>query len=200
MGETRLGVGSAFESRPTGDKRAATRPLARNGAGEEGGRSTNPPDPRTITVSDGGRSRTPRWRTGKRQRFLFGSLIVLALANAFVGVSPRILGVIFDDAPPLDSCVTEQAVLRFLDGQTILSRVPVQSGDSRIETITLRKERISSLIIQSGGYRSILLRFNVDHENKQYLVEGSFLLTTSDSPSLHYHGWVQFIGAVVPSR
>ena len=66
--------------------------------------------------------------------------------------------------------------------------------------IALRKERISSLIIELGEYSTIRVRFNLDHEGEHDLVEGSFVFTSIDSPELHCHGWGQFIGQVVSSR
>jgi hypothetical protein len=131
---------------------------------------------------------------------LVASLIALFLVYATLGVDPRFLGIGVDADPPLDKCVTEQAVLRFLDGKIIFSTVSTPLAGVVVETITLRKEKISSLIIQAGEFSSIYLRFSLDHENKQYQVEANFMLTTSDDPSLHYHGWVQFMGQVITSR
>jgi hypothetical protein len=56
------------------------------------------------------------------------------------------------------------------------------------------------LKISSDDAWSILVRFNLDHEGEQYLVEGTFFLGTSDSPYLHYHSWGQFMGQDVSNR
>jgi hypothetical protein len=105
-----------------------------------------------------------------------------------------------DASLPLDRCITEQAVLKFLHGKPVLSLNSMDAAGRGGETITLRKERISSLKTRSDDPGWILVRFNLDHEGKQYLVEGTFVLTTSDSPELHYHGWERFLGWVVSSR
>jgi hypothetical protein len=82
----------------------------------------------------------------------------------------------------------------------VLSSGPVDGAGNGVETITLRKENISSLKIQSADSPTILVRFNLDHEGEEHLVEGYFVFTTSDSPELHLHFWDQFLGHVVSSR
>ena len=149
---------------------------------------------------DGRPSRAPRRRVGRRLRILLGSLVFLLIVHILDGLNPRFPGGDEDAGPPLDRCITEQAVLDFLDGKKIFSSGLTHAAGSGIETITLRKEKISSLTIISGDYSSILLRFSLGHEGKQYLVEGTFLFRTSDSPELHYHSWDQFMGQVVATR
>lgn len=122
------------------------------------------------------------------------------MAYVLGSIDPRILGIDLNDDPPLDRCITEQSVLNFLDGKTIFSASLTNPGAGGVETITLRKERISSLKIGSDGMGSTVLHFNLDHGGRQYPVEASFRLTTNDSPELHFHGWLQFMGAVVPGR
>jgi hypothetical protein len=145
-------------------------------------------------------SRTLPWRSGKRSRILLGILIILLAVNVLDGLSSRFRGGDEDAGPPLDRCITEQAVLEFLDGKTILSSGLTHAARSGVETITLGKENISSLSIKSGDYGTILLRFSLNYESKQYPVECSFLFRTSDSPDLHYHSWDQFVGQLTSPR
>jgi hypothetical protein len=122
------------------------------------------------------------------------------MIHVLAEVNSRFLGITFDSAPPLDRCVTEQAVLSFLDGKPVISMGLTNAGASAFETITLRKEKISSLKTESGDDGTVLLRFNIDHDGRQRPVEASFRLTHSDSPELHFHGWVMFMGQVVSTR
>jgi hypothetical protein len=51
-----------------------------------------------------------------------------------------------------------------------------------------------------GDSLTVLVWFNLDHEGKRYLIEGSFLFTSHDDPGLHWHSWHDFIGLAVSSR
>jgi hypothetical protein len=178
-----------------------------------------------MTESGAGSSRTARCRSLRELWILLASLIVLWIVHGVVDLNPGFLAGDGDAGLPLDRCLTEQAVLQFLDGKTVLSmvsrdaagrgveaisRLPdgvahlaaaVPDAPGRgVETITLRKEKISSLRIRSDDGRSILVRFKLDHQGQQHFVEGTFQFTTSDSPELHYHGWDDFLGVVVSSR
>jgi hypothetical protein len=136
-------------------------------------------------------SRAPRWRRRWRLWILVGGLITLFIIRTAIDLNPELLS---DRAAglPLDRCLTEQAVREFLDGKNV-----ALIGSTGAVNIVLRKERISSLRIRSDDFNSISLRFKLDHRGKRYQVEGSFDFTTSDSPSLHYHGWDHFQGWVV---
>jgi hypothetical protein len=147
-----------------------------------------------------GPSRIRRGKGGKRLWILSGGLIALLVVNVVVGFNPRILDGDEGASLPLDPCITVQAVLEFLDGKAVPS---IGSGDATgkgIETIMLRKERISSLKIRNDGSGSILVRFSLDHKGEQYLVECSFVFTTIDAPELHYHQWGVFGGRIVSRR
>ncbi len=111
----------------------------------------------------------------------------MSMVHLVVRLDPGLLGGGRGTSLPLDRCITDQAVLKFLDGKTVFG----------VETITLRKEKSSSLVIRSDEPGTILVRFNLGHERKQYLGEGSFLFTTNDDPGLHYHGWEWLGGRVV---
>src|SRR3954454_13171672 len=97
-------------------------------------------------------SRAPRRRVGRRLWILFGSLVFLLIVHILDGLNPRFPGGDEDAGPPLDRCITEQAVLNFLDGKTIFSSGLTHTAGGGAETITLRKENISSLITKSGDY------------------------------------------------
>jgi hypothetical protein len=178
-----------------------------------------------MTESGAGSSRTARCRSLRELWIVLASLIVLWTVQSVVRLNPGFRAGDGDAGLPLDRCLTEQAVLQFLDGKAVLSLVSVDAAGRGVEaiarlpdgvahlaaavqdapgrgaeTITLRKERISSLRIRSDDSRSILVRFHLDHQGKQYLVEGTFQFTTSDSPELHWHGWEDFLGVVVSSR
>jgi hypothetical protein len=103
-------------------------------------------------------------------------------------------------ARPLDRCLTQQAVLNFLDGKTITYTRPAGATIGGEGTIMLRKERISSLAIRSGVGWEVLVRFGLEHEGKRHSVEGHFQLGSSDDPSLHYHQWGEFAGEIINSR
>jgi hypothetical protein len=178
-----------------------------------------------MTEFGAGTSRTARCRSLRELWILLGTLIALWMVHLVVSLKPGFLARDEDDGLPLDRCLTEQAVLQFLDGKAVFSLVSVDAAGrvveaiSRLpdgvahlaaavqdapgrggETIILRKKKISSLRIRSDYGRSILVRFNLDHQGKQYLVEGTFQFTTSDSPELHWHGWDDFLGVIVSSR
>ena len=200
MDEMALGVEASSCIHRLGDER--TRRLITAWAGARpslgAGPSTDLPEPGVTREANGRCSRTAHRRGGKGMRILIASLVGLLVVYFVTGIDPRLLGIDLNDDPPIDRCVTEQSVLRFLDGKTVLSASLTNTGTGGVETITLRKERISSLRIESDGMGSIVLRFNLNDGRPQYPVEASFVLTTSDSPELHYHGWVHFMGAVVP--
>ena len=147
---------------------------------------------------------THRRKARKRLWILLGCLIALCMVH-LAGVHD--LAFLARDRAatrPLDRCITQQAVLDFLDGKTV-SRAGAQDvSGTRVETIKLRKERISSLRIRRDddeySWKSILVSFRLDHEGRSSRVEGSFEFTTSDSPELHYHGWGEFVGQVVSGR
>ena len=61
------------------------------------------------------------------------------MVHVLAGVDPRFLGIDFDAGPPLDRCVTEQAVLEFLDGKTVFSGSLMHADGSRVETIALAR-------------------------------------------------------------
>lgn len=200
MGEMAPTVRSSCSTRPTADKPTPMTTRAGACSVEEIGLSTKRPQPGAIKEADGKCSKTHRWRDGKRPRILLGILVALSMIHVMAGVNSGFLGVTFDSAAPLDRCVTEQAVLSFLDGKPVVSMGLTNPGASTFETITLRKEKISSLKTESGDDGTVLLRFIVDHYGRQLPVEASFRLTHHDSPELHWHGWVLFMGQVVSSR
>ena len=114
-----------------------------------------------------GRAHTPR--------ILLAALVALLMAYVSIALAPRVLngdGV----AAPLDRCVTEQSVLKFLDGKLVQSGGPVDGAGRGVETITVRKEHISSLKVQPKTYGSqvIVVQFNLDHEGRQLQIESSF--------------------------
>ena len=146
-------------------------------------------------------SRALRSKSRVHLRILLACLVALLVAHVSLSLAPRVLngdGV----AAPLDRCISEQSVLKFLDGKLVQSGGPVDGAGTGVETITVRKERISSLKVQPKTYGAqvIVVQFSLDHEGRQHLVEGSFVLTSSDDPELHYHGWERFVGRVVSSR
>jgi hypothetical protein len=147
-----------------------------------------------------GPSRTRRRKGGKRLWVLLAGLIVLLTVHVVTGLNPRFPGGEAGAGLPLDRCITEQAVLEFLDGKAVVSTGSRDAAGRGVETITLRKERISSLRIRSDDTGLILVRFNLDHEGQQYLVESSFQLFNIDSPELHFHRWNFFGGQVVSNR
>ena len=200
MGEAAPGVGSSCVTRAGMDEPAPVKFRVRNDPVQESGLLTKLPEPGAISETGDNRSKTHKGRDGKRRRILFGSLVALVMIHVLAEVNSRFLGISFDPAPPLDRCVTEQAVLGFLDGKPVFSVGLTNAGASTVETITLRKESITSLKIQSGDDGTVLLRFNIDHNGRHYPVEASFMLTHSDSPELHWHGWVLFMGQVIPTR
>lgn len=142
-------------------------------------------------------ARTPRWKSRKRLSILLGSMVALLVVHIAVGLGLGLPGSKADSGRPLDKCLTEQAVLAFLDGKSVVSLRSNYGAGNSVDMITLRKEKISSLKMRSDDYYSILVQFNLDHEGKQYTVEGSFWFSTSDDPELHYHGWDRFLGQVV---
>jgi hypothetical protein len=200
MSEMTPTVGSSCVIRPGVDELAPTMFRARNDSVEEIGLTSKPSRPEPINEPEGRRARTHGWRNGKRRRILFGSLIALLMIHGLFAVAPGFLEALVDSAPPLDRCVTEQSVLSFLDGMPVFSAGLTNTGASSVETITLQKESISSLKIQSGDDGTVLLRFNIKYNGRQLPVEASFMLTHSDSPELHYHGWGLFMGQVVSTR
>jgi hypothetical protein len=139
---------------------------------------------------------TPRRKSRIRMRILVAGVVALSMVVLVLGLPGDEWGA----GRPLDRCITERAVLAFLDGKTVLGSSSADAAGKRVATITLRKERISSLKIRSADPPSIYVRFNLDREGKQHLVEGYFVFTTSDSPELHYHGWNLFEGHVVSSQ
>jgi hypothetical protein len=145
-------------------------------------------------------ARTTRWKSRKRLSMLLGSMVALLVVHIAVGLGLGFPGSGAGSGLPLDRCLTEQAVLAFLDGKSVVSLPSNYGAGIPVDMITLRKEKISSLKMRSDEYYSILVQFNLDHEGKQYTVEGSFELTTSDDPELHYHGWHQFMRRVVSSH
>jgi len=144
--------------------------------------------------------RTPRSKNRIRLRFLVAGLTALLVVYVVLGLASRFPGYPGGAGLPCDRCITEQSVLKFLDGKTVFSGGSMRAAGSGLETTTLHKENISSLVFRPDDWSSILVRFNLDHEGKQYRVEGSFQFTTSDSPELHYHGWDRFMGQVVSGR
>jgi hypothetical protein len=141
----------------------------------------------------------PRSRWRKRSRILLGIAIALLVVRALQGVDFTHPSTAVDKPVLIDRCVTDQAVLDFLDGKTISTSVTDAHG-KHLETIALRKDRISSLSIRSKNVWLIGLRFNLDHEATTYIVDASFALANIDSPELHYHGWQHFTGYAVPNR
>ena len=146
------------------------------------------------------RSRALRRRVGRRLWILVGGLIALSLAYVGVSLSPRFLSGQEGEGRPLDRCLTEQAVLEFLDGKTTDPIEPMDGATSGVRSLTLRKERISSLTIRSGDYPAIQVRFNLEDQGRRYAVEGQFIFTTVDEPRLHQHHWDGFMGQVISSR
>ncbi len=144
-------------------------------------------------------TRTLRRRGQKRLWVLLGCLVALFSLHVVASLKPGLVGDDWGTDRPLDRCITEQSVLEFLDGKTVFSSDSTHAAAGGA-TITLHKERISSLVIRSDDYGSILVRFNLDHEGKQLRVDGSFQFTTSDDSDLHYHFWDQFMGQVVAGR
>ncbi len=135
-----------------------------------------------------GGSRAPRGMTGRRFWILVGGLIVLSLVNVAASLGSRFLVGHKEEERPLDRCLTEQAVLRYLDGKT------VASAGSRI---TIRKENISFLSIESGDPPAIRVWFDLEDEGRRYPVEGEFPFRSIDSPDLNQHDWGDFAGRVV---
>ena len=141
-------------------------------------------------------TQTLRRRGQKRLWVLVGCLVAVFSVHTVVSLNPRFLGDDWGTDRTLDRCITEESVLKFLDGKSVLSGYSMHPSASGLQAITLHKEKISSLVIRPDDWSMILVRFNLDHEGKQYRVEGSFQFTTSDSPDLHYHGWDRFMGQV----
>ena len=200
MGETAFGVDSSVYNHRSAAELSSTPPGGRNGSVEEAGPAAKRNEPVTTEKVAGRASRTRDGRGGKRLRILVAGLTALLMVHLLSGVDPNILGIDSAASPPLDRCVTQQAVLSFLDGQSVVSTGLTNPGASAFETITLQKEKISSLKIESGEDGMVLLRFNLDHNGRRSPVEASFMLTHSDSPELHWHGWEMFMGQVVPTH
>jgi hypothetical protein len=151
----------------------------------------------------GARSSTrPHRQNRKRLRILIGGMIALLIVFVVIRLDLTFPG--GDDSAglplELDRCVTQQAVLDFLDGKKVFSDVPTHETADGLETIMLRKEKISALKIRPGKRGSVVVRFNLDGEGKQYLVEAVILLSIIDDPELHIHGWSLFMGRVLSSR
>jgi hypothetical protein len=164
----------------------------KKGEGELDGSATGATRSRDARASPG-----KPWWSGMRSKSLLMVLVALLAVRALFAIGPAFQDSDLISGRRLDRCVTEQAVLNFLDGQTIAS----SRADGRgLEGITLRRDRISSLIIKPGDYGIVLIEFELEHDGKHLLVYASFRLTTSDSPELHYHGWALFGGQVVGSH
>jgi len=167
---------------------------------ETNGQSTNLQEPAAMTESGAAARRTPRLKGRKGLRILVAGLGALLMVHLMVRLTPGLPGADEGAGLPLDRCFTERAVVKFLDGKTVVASVSMPGAESGVETITLRKEKISSVVMRGDDNGSILVRFNLDQEGKQYLIECSFVFTTSDDPSLHYHGFEQFVGRVVSTH
>ena len=128
MGEMTPMVGSSCVTGPGVDEPTSMMCRAHSGAVEEISLSTKRPQPGAIKETDGKRSKTHGWRDGNRPRILLGILVALLMIHVLAGVNSRFLGITFDSAPPLDRCVTEPAVLSFLDGKPVVSIGLTNSG------------------------------------------------------------------------
>lgn len=139
------------------------------------------------------RSRAPRGMTGRRFWILVGGLIALFLVYVAASLVPRFLVGHEEEKRPLDRCLTEQAVLKYLDGKTVAIVEPKDG----VRRITIRKENISFLAIEAGDPPAIRVWFDLEAEGRRYPIEGEFLFRSIDSPDLHQHDWGAFEGRVV---
>jgi hypothetical protein len=131
-----------------------------------------------------------------RLKYLIAALcvVVAALLMSHLGIRlPRALRepTILDDP-----FVTEETVLKYLDGQKIpLSPAPGTAGNTP-EWLVLKRERIKNLKLTSDDPRDMSLRFTTHDEQRHYVVEANLSIWHSDSPELHYHDYRDFVAVV----
>src|SRR5262249_45994297 len=115
--------------RPSKEKEGhRVRPKPRNQGFDEVGRSIDAQGTPAITECGAGSSRTARCRSLRALWIVLASLIVLWIVQSVVGLNPGFLAGDRDAGLPLDRCLTEQAVLQFLDGKAVLSLVSVDAA------------------------------------------------------------------------
>jgi hypothetical protein len=95
-----------------------------------------------------------------------------------------------------DPFVTEETVLMYLDGQKIPLFPPPSTAGTSPGWLVLRRERIQNLKMTSNDPRDLSLRFTTHHDQRNYLVEANLSIWHSDSPSLHYHDYRDFVAVV----
>ena len=105
---------------------------------------------------------------------MVGVLIAVAVIH-FASISiPMPVRSEWDEGVPHDPGVTPEAVRDYLDGKTVSSFSLNGSDGRKDRTITLRKERISSVKLRSPDRGQIAVLFELDLDGKKLPVQGSF--------------------------
>lgn len=145
----------------------------------------------------------PRRMNAKRLWILLGGLTSLALVHVLFTLHPEFRPGFLEGewgwAPALERCMTVPYVESHLGGKTFAD-VDKFDSTGNLVMITLDTDKISNLKVWSGGDRTILVRFDLDYEGQQCLVEGSFLYSNNDSPEMHRHSLDGFDARIVSRR
>ena len=99
-----------------------------------------------------------------------------------------------------DPFITREAVLSYLDGKAIPQLNSTDAAGKPEKWLILKKEQIEALEMKSDDPAAMSVRFAVNSESGRHIVEASFVVFHSDSPSLHQHSFQFFAGSIVSDQ